>query len=619
MEPQREVRPGIAGNPELRYPRIFAASLAVSATLLVLALGVVATHLDRGFDFSDEGVYYLNFQFPEEFPAGFTQYHLFGAWLYRLCGGNIVALRALPWLGLFLVTLFFGLSWWRLARPLLWPEPPAPRVGISVLTLLGASVFVSFSWPPPGVSYNSLADFGMLFAAGALFWAVAPQTHGFWRVAGVGAFAAGLVFLLMVKGSAAVGVGLVGGLFLLLVPTLPWSWKLALVLFASLAAVGGGIGLWLAAPEQFLAVREFFLSHLQSVLGSFLSGKSVDPMLQRHWQEVWQLPWRMLLSFNLPMLLALALGLVGRWAPNWLRPPSRWFDLALVGVFLALLSSLLSKDGYLAGITHRHGSILAYAAILGLLIFLLPARGPLGGADVQPKPRASAGLLWSLALLLFFLPFVTAAGTTHRIYINALLHLGPFFALIALCGLLVARRTGSWLPWSLTLLLTSGVALSQFFHGGFFVPYRLPTSLVAMQESVEIGVPATRLRVDPGTALFTRELQGLLQRAGFQPGDDLLAFFDMPGVVFAMGGRSPGRPWYFPNYGEQGERENLAALRIAGRDRIRRAILLQSNHDPRVGEYLSTLDLRFPDDYEWIGETWQPYREWSVTVWRPRP
>ena len=31
----------------------------------------------------------------------------------------------------------------------------------------------------------------------------------------------------------------------------------------------------------------------------------------------------------------------------------------------------------------------------------------------------------------------------------------------------------------------------------------------------------------------------------FENGDDILALFDMPGLVYAVGGRSPGRPWYF--------------------------------------------------------------------------
>jgi hypothetical protein len=62
----------------------------------------------------------------------------------------------------------------------------------------------------------------------------------------------------------------------------------------------------------------------------------------------------------------------------------------------------------------------------------------------------------------------------------------------------------------------------------------------------------------------------------------------------------------------------LAALRIAGRERIARAIILQGNYDPRVGEYLRTLEISFPEDYERIGETWQPYRNWMVTVWRPK-
>jgi hypothetical protein len=599
---------------EMTGARAFRTLVVVLGLGLAAALALVSTHLDRGFDFSDEGVYFLNFKFPEEFPAGFTQYHLFGAGLYELGGGNLIFLRAVPWVGLLLATCFFGVACWRFVGGFLGPELRNQSVAGSFFLVLVASVFVSFSWPPPGVSYNSLADFGMLVAVGALLWAAAGQSGVGGRVLGMAGFAAGLVFLLMVKGSAAVGVGLFGGLFLFLTPTVPWRWKVGLLILGVLGIGVSGLILAFLAREQFFAVQEFFLTQVRNVLGAIWAGRAVDPLLLRHWEETWQLPWRMLLSYNFPIILGLGLGLVGRFGPPWLRPPSKWFVLALAGVFVALVASIYSKHGYLAGITHRHGSILAYTAILGLLVVLLPARAA-GEKSATDLLRWEVGLLGGL---LFVLPFVTAAGTTHRIYINALLHLGPYFALIALVGLAVAQRMRSWWPWILGLGLTVLVALSQFFHGGFFVPYRLPDGLGRMQEVVEIGVPPTRLRVDAETARFTREMQGLLNEAGFEPGEDLLAFFDMPGVVFAMGGKSPGRPWYFPNYGEQGERENLAALRIAGRERIARAIVLQSNYDPRVGEYLSTLDLNFPEDYEWVGETWQPYRNWMVTVWRPK-
>lgn len=590
------------------------------AALLAAAFALVLWHLDRGFDFSDEGVYYLNFQYPEEFPAGFTQYHLFGAWLYQLFGGSIPALRLTPWLLLLGGTFFFWTGWLNFFRRVAPEFFANPWSAPAALVLLLASVFISFSWPPPGISYNSMADFGLLLGAGSLLHVATPSAHPSARILGMAGFALSLIFLLMVKGSSAVGLTLAGGLFLLLIPTLPWRWKLSLLSLAFLAAALALAALWLLAGDQLARVAEFFLAHSRNFFGALWSGSSVDPMLQRHWEEVWQLPWRMFLSYNLPMLVALGLGLLGRWRPVWFRPPSRWFELALLLAFATLVVSIYSKHGYLAGITHRHGSILAYTAILGLLLALLPARATATSRGYPLAPSPTPGRLFTLVLaglFLFALPFLVAAGTTHRIYINALLHLGPFFALIFVVALAVSHRVQSATPWLLTLVLTTLVALSQFFHGSFLRPYRLPQPLWTMHEATPIGHPASQLRLDPASARFVHDLQNLLNQADYQPGDDLLALFDMPGVVFALGGKSPGRPWYFPNYGEQGERENLASLRIAGRERISRSLILQSNNDPRIAEYLASLDLRFPEDYQYIGQAWQPYRNWSVAVWRP--
>jgi hypothetical protein len=70
----------------------------------------------------------------------------------------------------------------------------------------------------------------------------------------------------------------------------------------------------------------------------------------------------------------------------------------------------------------------------------------------------------------------------------------------------------------------------------------------------------------------------------------------MPGLVFALGGRSPGVTWYVTGY--PGSREVLErALSLVPPERLRRAYLLQTTAST---EWLTSLDrfgINFPDDY----------------------
>ncbi|MFZ4599966.1 MAG: hypothetical protein ACOYNN_15080, partial [Terrimicrobiaceae bacterium] len=81
------------------------------AVILVVGAGVFVWGADRGFDFSDEGVYLLDFQNPAASQTGFTFYQYVGAGLYRIVAQTIPALRIAGFVLLAAATAFF---WWRL-------------------------------------------------------------------------------------------------------------------------------------------------------------------------------------------------------------------------------------------------------------------------------------------------------------------------------------------------------------------------------------------------------------------------------------------------------------------------------------------------------------------------
>ncbi len=105
------------------------------------------------------------------------------------------------------------------------------------------------------------------------------------------------------------------------------------------------------------------------------------------------------------------------------------------------------------------------------------------------------------------------------------------------------------------------------------------------------------------------------QACGFAAGNDILAFFNMPGVVFALGGRSPGGPWY--NGGYPGDREsNAFLLELAGRARVRAAYILENTTEAKVAELLAAFGARFPQDYRLCGSALWPQTGATVRLWK---
>jgi hypothetical protein len=55
---------------------------------LLLGTGIFIWASNKGFDFTDEGLYLLVYQHPHEFPDSYTSYHRVGAVFFDLVGGE---------------------------------------------------------------------------------------------------------------------------------------------------------------------------------------------------------------------------------------------------------------------------------------------------------------------------------------------------------------------------------------------------------------------------------------------------------------------------------------------------------------------------------------------------
>jgi hypothetical protein len=568
---------------------------------------------DKGFDFTDEGLYLLVYQNPGEFRDSWTSYHRVGSLVFPLLGHNIIALRIVGFLSLALATLLFSSSFISFLqnRGSVFFNKVQDRLCFHAT--LQTSVLAAYCWLPPTANYNTMAGIGVLCASGGILAILGHHRTAIrltLLIPAIISIGIGLILTLLAKGSSAVAFVALTSALLLLGDLLPLKKRLILLSVSIVALVGLASLIFTFFPEWFVTVQ-FMLGSLKAIF----SGQGASGIVSRHLTESMEFAVRNWKSYHIPMLLAVAVGLSYRFCPSNLDFKKKILSWGVPLCLAVLFCYALDKNAFLAGISHRSGSMLGYTSCL-IVLALLRTTIP-GATKTIPAPSLSILGVTALLLWLAFLPFATASGTTHRIYINSLLHTAPLIAAI----LFLAIWTDSSLPKKIVTPLIAvflgALATSQFLSGFLFNPYRIASKFEQIQP-IEIGVPATTLKVDPASALLIKQTRAALASGGFTPGDDILALYGLPGLVYAMGGVSPERPWFFFDHGERGDRENMLALQSIPHERLKNAFILHTNADSRASQQLKQLGIDFPEEFSQLGRAFWVYRNQEITIWRAR-
>lgn len=588
-------------------------SCFTACLLLCLGAGLFIWSADKSFDFTDEGLYLLVYQHPQEFPDSYTSYHRVGAVVFDLVGGNIIALRLIGFFLTSLATFFFSLSltWFLKGRGIPLLGNPWDRILLHLA--LQGSVLSAYCWLPPTPNYNTMAGIGMLLSCGgilAFFSASDPRQALAKAILGILAIGSGLLLAFLAKGSSAVGIAIISALLLGVCNLLELREKLFFAAIGSATVVAGGLCLFLLMPSLF-ASWEFFLGSIVALT----EGNGARDIIERHWQESLEFAMRHVRSFVLPIILAMGVGFFARF-PFFKKTLDRkeitvfWL---LAGVLAVEVGLLIVKDVFSAGIQARAKSFIGYSS---LFLVLLTLRTTLPGFGKAISPLRVAGFLVFL-FWLGILPFVTAAGTTHKIFINALLHAAPLSAAILLLASSLDKDLYKSIVTPFACVMLVALGFFQFLNGFVITPYRTSPKWT-QTVPVEVGVPGTILKLDPDSAEFLGKTKSILADAGFKPGNDILALYGLPGLVYAVGGVSPERPWFFDNYGEIGHEENLRAIKRIPLERIENSFIIWTDENEFAISQLADCGVAFEKQFQFIGQTIAPFKSRRVKIMRPK-
>jgi hypothetical protein len=577
-------------------------------SLTLGCLSIFSFGIFGGFDLSDEGNYYQSFAYPETVPDRQTTYYLFGHLVWRLLGGNLILMRIAVVAATVGTTYFLATGFFRLLESGVRKPQSIRRLRPWAVAAAIATSFLGYTISPPALSYNFQNSACLLAATGFLFRTLAaPEGSRWasWTVAGnLGGFAVLIGIDFFVKFSSSIPLAVIGlGLFVF-ASQIPLRDRLIL-LTIGLAGVSVVAGLFFATMMDFASWRAGISGTLGALTGGTFLGQRLSEyqgdlavlgsLLVREYAPVW-----VVVIPAVPLILALR-----RW------PKPQRVVTAIAGLWWA--GHLIWTIDYFS--IHRRFGVDFYGVVLVSLacgwVASLRTRLPKAPARADPRLAGAIGLL-------LVLPYLGAFGTDNNINGNALYQLAPWTLVAAWLAWRLDENYGG--RWTAALVLTgwSTIAGLQFHEGFWNQPYRVTGNRSEQTIPTSIGEPATSVRLSPTAHHFIIQSRAALDANGYVPGDDLLVFFDLPGWVFAMGGVSPGHPWYYGG-NESTDELNLMRLRSVPPDRLKRAFIVRHGNWDHFVPGLATLGLDFPSGYERITpEMLAPFTRQPFEIWAPK-
>lgn len=286
--------------------------------------------------------------------------------------------------------------------------------------------------------------------------------------------------------------------------------------------------------------------------------------------------------------------------------------LVLLLIGIAAVQETLLRDFGGPGRGTVLGFATVIAAVVGLGIVQTVTAGI--GFGALKRQRHVAGVV----TLMLFAPFVGAVGSNVPVLAAENQYMTFWTGAIATLLLMMPRRpwAGRVLSacWALPPVLVAAVLIQALF----LHPWGIPTSLFAQTEALSSTGDLAGLRVDAGTAQFFRATRQLISTdPDYRPGTPIVSAYDLPGLVYVLGGVAPGAPWFFADEPEQPL--NCIELRSTRlRDLDRSVVMVSPAIHPAFLRCLHSVGITFPTDYRLAGRVRNSYNGSIVAVYIPQ-
>lgn len=495
---------------------------------LLAALGALILSAPRGLEGTDEASWVLCAANPWQSPGYgiFFGFFLHPLWFFT---GHIAGFRVLATLSILAAAgiFFFFLQH---AGPRLGCGNLLRRHGWVVAASLGIGALTRYAVGirSPGYDWVLLCS-ALLFVSGWL-WLEALE-DGKSPIGAVGLCTFGLTGIFVGKWLALPGYLLLGGFLFL--RRFPGGERQRMA-----AVFGGWFFLWLtlfliyAAPQGIIDTVRAGFAQMETGSHAGLARHYAIGFLKGSWQVIRACPWVAILYGVVLGILYLARG---RKAPQASQ---------VAGVcFLAGLGLAAWRGYFFGGLTtFSKGMMVTMVWLTGVYLMCRPFRK---NTD-QSKSRTGnifRRVAWTLGLLPLLNGMGTATGITD--------YLGHGLVFIVAVGwIFLAQAMEKGLPvWcAMAAALTLGGIQAGRAFTSTLNQYKIGS--VWRQDLVPLttGPEKGRLLTFPTSVRFLENLRTRMDREGYREGDPILGLTDLPGLVYLLGGVSPGVCWYISHY-----------------------------------------------------------------------
>lgn len=558
-------------------------SIFVGAAFLFLASTVI-WGLNRGFDLTDEGYYLVLVSDPAKYVAP-TAFHFVLAKLPALTGCKLIDLRIFQLFSQILSCSLLALGFWRLHAN--HSTRPSSMQLFTSVTFTVVSSFLLQSIFPPSISYNGLTYFLIFSSFGLLFFAassVEKDAKHTMLLSGLAGFLCG--FELQIKFTACILSALLGISWIFLnrkQRPLIKSYLLGLI----------------SAPVFFLCVFQSpqqFIDQLEEIrrYAAISTTHSANSIFHKTLDNFCSTLSTILTNFGLTLFLPVLSALI-----SVITEKSGFPGRRLVIYILALLCLVPSfflvsaKQGmYYKSYVDLHASI-----ILSLLVLLIFSLARFGNALTQIRAHM---LYFSTFCVLLLLPFACSFGTANPIFFQSISCIAPVFLALSAISMLVIPAYAA-VPFRFVILggLTS-LVVAIFVRGYFEHPYLLYSSLAQQDQAAAELNNLRGVKLSQESLNFLCSANRILVRNDFHQGDSMMSLFDIPGAVYALGGKEVGASWLL----------SLAAFKDFrpawyrhARHEVKDKLYVLASWDlsQKTRDSLREAGFDFPDDFEYLG------------------
>ncbi len=535
--------------------------------LLLLVFGAklyyVLLTINRGFDFTDEGIYQLWLSFPEKDPNPFYYFHRILLGIFPWIKWNIISLRLLK----VVIDVVIGVVIGSLLNKLL-PSENRSRTSWGFLVavcLLGVySTTYSLTFYNGDITFlcSSLVISTCVLALvrkPAQIWSPLPFASGFLSS-----------FQFFNKFSSALLLVL---LFICVMLYVRAKRKVYLEFLMGLVA--GCMAFFILIGYS---PKAWYLEYLDGI--EYIIQFDKEPVwviLQDYANALLRLSW----YAAVPLAILVPLNLI-RLTSSIVRTS---LFVSLLGGWSAYLYFNGSWDYCEAGYSNCPGIMTFwFFPLVSVLMFSLlenrTLRTGLSGKRI-------VGLL-----LVALIPLVAVVGTGSVITIGLSAYLIPIYGMVGFA--IILNRTNFFLVVPLVALSCFGFTYFQSLY-----PFRQITT--QSDQRFPVQGPNEVILLDSATATFVQTMQRILQENHVKAPYPIVAFYDLPGLVYLCGGYSPATPWYFRAVFFDGEvlsqkgrlhdfnRANLSRIRSL---KSRRPVFIIEERDQNfVQKYLDAADI----------------------------